>query len=152
MLYAKILKQAVSNNGLDNVVTYSFKDKTKLGYLNKDSVYTFAVIGKEITSEKAEQKGVLIDSLKRRVYEFDYKDTAEVESAAKNIINACNKFFTGADDSIKQMVEVNVKNFLTRLMIKILTSKPNCIGYSNKILLWDFLGDYNEYSNQAKSN
>ena len=149
--YVKRLHQEISKNGLDNFVTYSFKDR--LRHMDKDSaVFTYASIGKEITSEKAEQKGVLIDSLKRRVYEFDYKDTAEVESAAKNIINACNKFFTGADDSIKQMVEVNVKNFLTRLMIKILTSKPNCIGYSNKILLCDFLGDYNEYSNQAKSN
>ena len=149
--YVKRLHQEISKNGLDDFVTYSFKDR--LRHMDKDSaVFTFASIGKEITSEKAEQKGVLIDSLKRRVYEFDYKDTAEVESAAKNIINACNKFFTGADDSINQMVEVNVKNFLTRLMIKILTSKPNCIGYSNKILLCDFLGDYNEYSNQAKSN
>ena len=144
--YAKRLKQAVSNNGLDNFVTYSFRDKTKLGYLNKDSVYTVAVIGKEITSEKAEQKGVLIDSLKRRVYEFDYKDTAEVESATKNIINACDKFFTGADDSIIQIVEDKLKKFLPGFMIKILTSKPNCIGYSNKILLCDYLSDYNKYS------
>ena len=149
--YVKRLRQEISKNGLDNFVTYSFKDR--LRHMDKDSaVFTYASIGKEITSEKAEQKGIAIDSLKRRVYEFDYKDAAEVESAAKNIINACNKFFAGADDSIKQMVEVNVKNFLTRLMIKILTSKPNCIGYSNKILLCDFLGDYNEYSNQAKSN
>ena len=149
--YVKRLHQEISKNGLDDFVTYSFKDR--LRHMDKDSaVYTYASIGKEITSEKAEQKGILIDSLKRRVYEFDYKDTAEVESAAKNIINACNKFFNGADDSIKQMVEVNVKNFLTRLMIKILTSKPNCIGYSNKILLCDFLGDYNEFSNHTKSN
>ena len=149
--YVKRLHQEISKNGLDDFVTYSFKDR--LRHMDKDSaVFTYASIGKEITSEKAEQKGILIDSLKRRVYEFDYKDTAEVESAAKNIINACNKFFNGADDSIKQMVEVNVKNFLTRLMIKILTSKPNCIGYSNKILLCDFLGDYNEFSNHTKSN
>ena len=144
--YAKRLKQAVSNNGLDNFVTYSFRDKTKLGYLNKDSVYTVAVIGKEITSEKAEQEGILIDNLKRRVYEFDYKDTAEVESATKNIINACDKFFTGADDSIIQIVEDKLKKFLPGFMIKILTSKPNCIGYSNKILLCDYLSDYNKYS------
>ena len=144
--YAKRLKQAVSNNGLDNFVTYSFRDKTKLGYLNKDSVYTVAVIGKEITSEKAEQEGILIDNLKRRVYEFDYKDTAEVESATKNIINACDKFFTGADDSIIQIVEDKLKKFLLGFMIKILTSKPNCIGYSNKILLCDYLSDYNKYS------
>ena len=149
--YIKRLHQEISKNGLDNFVTYSFKDR--LRHMDKDSaVFTYASIGKEITSEKAEQKGIPMDSLKRRVYEFDYKDTAEVESATKNIINACDKFFTGADDNIKQMVEVNVKNFLTRLMIKILTSKPNCIGYSNKILLCDFLGDYNEYSNHTTSS
>ena len=149
--YIKRLHQEISNNGLDDFVAYSFKDR--LRHMDKDSaVYTFVGIGKEITSEKAEQKGIPMDSLKRRVYEFDYKDSAEVESATKNIMNACNKFFNGADDSIKQMVEVNIKNFLTRLMIKILTSKPNCIGYSNKILLCDFLGDYNEYSNHTTSS
>ena len=141
MQYVKKLKQEISNNGLDKYVSYYFNDM-------HNYTETFINIGKELSTEQTEQEGIIIDSLKRRVYEFDYKDTAEVESATKNIINACNKFFNGADDSIKQMVEVNVKNFLTRLMIKILTSKPNCISSSNKILLCD----YYKYSENINPN
>ena len=99
----------------------------------------FVNIGKKITSEKAEQEGVFIDGFDCDMYEFDYKDTAEVESAAKKIVNVCDDYLTNADDStkqrIKQVAEDAVKNYLPKLMSKILKNKPHCIGYSNKILL-----------------
>ena len=147
MQYIKKLKQVISNNGLDNYVSYSFNDM-------KPYRESFVVIGKKITSEKAEQEGILIDSLGRGVYEFDYKDTAEIESAVKNILKACDKCLTdaGADNStkqiIKQQAEVKLKKYLPELMSKISTSKPNCISSSNKILLCDYY-KYSEDNNTS---
>ena len=147
MQYIKKLKQELSNNGLDKYVSYSFNDMTR--YID-----LFVNIGKKITSEKAEQEGILIDSLGRGVYEFDYKDTAEVESAVKNILKACDKRLTdaGADKSAKQTIEqqaeVKLKKYLPDLMSKISTSKPNCISSSNKILLCDYY-KYSEDNNTS---
>ena len=147
MQYIKKLKQVISNNGLDNYVSYSFND-------TKECKSSFVNIGKKLTSEKAEQEGVLIDSLGRGVYEFDYKDATEVESAVKNILKACDKCLTeaGADNStkqtIKQLAEVKLKKYLPDLMSKISTSKPNCISSSNKILLCD----YYKYSENVNPN
>ena len=147
MQYIKKLKQELSNNGLDKYVSYSFNDMTRY-------IELFVNIGKKITSEKAEQEGILIDSLGRGVYEFDYKDTAEVESAVKNILKACDKRLTdaGADKSAKQTIEqqaeVKLKKYLPDLMSKISMSKPNCISSSNKILLCD----YYKYSENVNPN
>ncbi len=145
MQYVKKVKQEISNNGLNKYVSYYFNDMNN---------YTeaFINIGKELSYEKTEQEGIIIDSLKRRVYEFDYKDTAEVESAAKKMVKACDKFLTNADDntkqSIKQMIEFKLKTYLPDLMSKILISKPNCISSSNKILLCD----YYKYSENVNPN
>ena len=147
MQYIKKLKQELSNNGLDKYVSYSFNDMTRY-------IELFVNIGKKITSEKAEQEGILIDSLGRGVYEFDYKDTAEVESAVKNILKACDKRLTdaGADKSAKQTIEqqaeVKLKKYLPDLMSKISMSKPNCISSSNKILLCDYY-KYSEDNNTS---
>ena len=145
MQYVKKVKQEISNNGLNKYVSYYFNDMNN---------YTeaFINIGKELSYEKTEQEGIIIDSLKRRVYEFDYKDTAEVESAVKKMVKACDKFLTNADDntkqSIKQMIEFKLKTYLPDLMSKILISKPNCISSSNKILLCD----YYKYSENVNPN
>ena len=150
MQYTKKLKQELSNNGLDKYVSYSFNDMPR--YME-----SFVNIGKKITSEKAEQEGVLIDSLGRGVYEFDYKDATEVESAVKNILKACDKRLTeaGADNrtkqTIKQLAEVKLKKYLPDLMSKISTSKPNCISSSNKILLCDYY-KYSEDNNTSIVN
>ena len=147
MQYIKKLKQELSNNGLDNYVSYSFNDM-------KPYRESFVDIGKKITSKNAEQEGILIDSLGRGVYEFDYKDAAEVESAVKNILKGCDKCLTdaGADNStkqtIKQLAEVKLKKYLPELMSKISTSKPNCISSSNKILLCDYY-KYSEDNNTS---
>ena len=133
--YVKKLKQEISNNGLDKCVSYYFKDMNNY-------TETFINIGKELSVEQTEQEGIIIDSLKRRVYEFDYKDAAEVESAIKKMVKACDKFLTNTDNStkqsIKQMIEFKLKTYLPDLMNKILISKPNCISSSNKILLCDY--------------
>ena len=143
--YVKKLKQEISNNGLDKYVSYYFNDMNNY-------TETFINIGKELSVEQTEQEGIIIDSLKRRVYEFDYKDAAEVESAAKKMVKACDKFLTNADDStkqsIKQMIEFKLKTYLPDLMNKILISKPNCISSSNKILLCD----YYKYSENVNPN
>ena len=150
MQYIKKLKQELSNNGLDKYVSYSFNDTPR--YME-----SFVNIGKKITSEKAEQEGVLIDSLGRGVYEFDYKDATEVESAVKNILKACDKCLTeaGADNrtkqTIKQLAEVKLKKYLPDLMSKISTSKPDCISSSNKILLCDYY-KYSEDNNTSIAN
>ena len=147
MQYIKKLKQELSNNGLDKYVSYSFNDM-------KPYRESFVDIGKKITSKNAEQEGILIDSLGRGVYEFDYKDAAEVESAVKNILKGCDKCLTdaGADNStkqtIKQLAEVKLKKYLPELMSKISTSKPNCISSSNKILLCDYY-KYSEDNNTS---
>ena len=145
MQYVKKLKQEISNNGLDKYVSYYFDDI-------KNYTETFINIGKELSYEKTEQEGIVIDSLKRRVYEFDYKDAAEVESATKKMVKACDRFLTNADDStkqsIKQMIEVKLKTYLPELMSKISTSKPNCISSSNKILLCDYY-KYSEDNNTS---
>ena len=147
MQYIKKLKQVISNNGLDNYVSYSFND-------TKECKSSFVNIGKKLTSEKAEQEGILIDSIGRGVYEFDYKDATEVESAVKNILKACDKRLTeaGADNrtkqTIKQLAEVKLKKYLPDLMSKISTSKPNCISSSNKILLCDYY-KYSEDNNTS---
>ena len=145
MQYVKKLKQEISNNGLDKYVSYYFNDMYNY-------TETFINIGKELSTEQTEQEGILIDSLKRKVYEFDYKDTSEVESATKKMVKACDKFFTNADDStkqsIKQMIEFKLKTYLPDLMSKISTSKPNCISSSNKILLCD----YYKYSENINPN
>ena len=143
--YVKKLKQELLNNGLDKYVSYYFDDINNY-------TETFINIGKELSYEKTEQEGIVIDSLKRRVYEFDYKDAAEVESATKKIVKACDRFLTNADNStkqsIKQMIEVKLKKYLPELMSKISTSKPNCISSSNKILLCD----YYKYSENVNPN
>ena len=147
MQYIKKLKQVISNNGLDNYVSYSFNDM-------EECKSSFVNIGKKLTSEKAEQEGILIDSLGRGVYEFDYKDTSEVESAVKTILKACDERLTdiGVDKSAKQVIEqqaeVKLKKSLTELMSKISTSKPNCISSSNKILLCDYY-KYSEDNNTS---
>ena len=145
MQYVKKLKQEISNNGLDKYVSYYFNDM-------HNYTETFINIGKELSTEQTEQEGVIIDSLKRRVYEFDYKDVAEVESATEKMVKACDKFLTNADDStkqsIKQMIEFKLKTYLPDLMSKISTSKPNCISSSNKILLCD----YYKYSENINPN
>lgn len=134
-----VLKQEVSNNGLDNLVRYHFNDKNTY-------VETLLTIGKEITSKQAEQEGILIDGLKRRVYEFDYNNPSEVKSAAKNIIRGCFKFLT--DAKIKKIAEDKMEEYLPILMSKVLTSKPHCISSSNKILLCD----YHQKGATGKSN
>ena len=145
MQYVKKLKQEISNNGLDKYVSYYFNDM-------HNYTETFINIGKELSTEQTEQEGIIIDSLKRRVYEFDYKDVAEVESATEKMVKACDKFLTNADDStkqsIKQMIEFKLKTYLPDLMSKISTSKPNCISSSNKILLCD----YYKYSENINPN
>ena len=145
MQYVKKLKQEITNNGLDKYVSYYFNDMYNY-------TETFINIGKELSYEKTEQEGIIIDSLKRRVYEFDYKDAAEVESATKKMVKACDRFLTNADDStkqsIKQMIEVKLKTYLPELMSKISTAKPNCISSSNKILLCD----YYKYSENVNPN
>ena len=145
MQYVKKLKQEISNNGLDKYVSYYFNDM-------HNYTETFINIGKELSTEQTEQEGIIIDSLKRRVYEFDYKDAAEVESATEKMVKACDKFLTNADDStkqsIKQMIEFKLKTYLPDLMSKISTSKPNCISSSNKILLCD----YYKYSENINPN
>ena len=132
------LKQKISNNGLDDIVIYCFNDM----HIRVDSL---TVIGKEITPKQAEQEGIEIDDIKRRVYEFDYNNASEVKSAAKNIINTCYNFLT--DANIKKMVEDKIEEYLPVLMNKVLESKPYCVSSSNKILLCDY------YRNsQAKCN
>ena len=135
MQYVKKLKQEISSNGLNKYVSYYFNDMNNY-------TETFINIGKELSYEKTEQEGIIIDSLKRRVYEFDYKDAAEVESVTKKIVDVCDKILSNADDitiqRIKQIAAIEVKNQLSELMSKILTSKPNCISSSNKILLCDY--------------
>ena len=130
------LKQEVSNNGLDMYVIYHFNDMDRFPELSVN-------IGKKITSKKAEQEGISIDDFEYDIYEFDYNNTTEVESAAKKIVNVCDKLLSGADTStkqrIKQIAEDAVKNYLPKLMSRILKSKPHCVCYSNKILL---SGDY----------
>ena len=135
----KALKQEVSNNGLDDYVKY---------YVNDMSQYSESLIkiGKEITPEQAKQEGILIDDLKRRVYEFDYNNATELASAVKDLINGCSKFLTD-DKNIKQMVEVKIKEYLQMLMAKVLASKPACISSSNKILLCDYHKNSTEKSN-----
>ena len=147
MQYIKKLKQELSNNGLDKYVSYSFNDMTRY-------IELFVNIGKKITSEKAEQEGILIDSLGRGVYEFDYKDTSEVDSAVKTILKACDERLTDIDvdksakQVIEQQAEVKLKKSLPELMSKISTSKPNCISSSNKILLCDYY-KYSEDNNTS---
>lgn len=135
----KALKQEVSNNGLDDYVEY---------YVNDTSQYSESLIkiGKEITPEQAKQEGILIDDLKRRVYEFDYNDAAEVKSAAKDLISGCFKFLT--DAKIKKIAEDKMEEYLPVLMSKVLATKPNCISSSNKILLCD----YHQNGATGKSN
>ena len=147
MQYIKKLKQELSNNGLDKYVSYSFNDMTRY-------IELFVNIGKKITSEKAEQEGIFIDSLGRGVYEFDYKDTSEVDSAVKTILKACDERLTDIDvdkrakQVIEQQAEVKLKKSLPELMSKISTSKPNCISSSNKILLCDYY-KYSEDNNTS---
>ena len=145
MQYVKKLKQEISNNGLDKYVSYYFNDM-------HNYTETFINIGKELSTEQTEQEGIIIDSLKTRVYEFDYKDVAEVDSTTEKMVKACDKFLTNADDStkqsIKQMIEFKLKTYLPDLMSKISTSKPNCISSSNKILLCD----YYKYSENINPN
>ena len=145
MQYVKKLKQEISSNGLNKYVSYYFNDMNNY-------TETFINIGKELSYEKTEQEGIIIDSLKRRVYEFDYKDAAEVESVTKKIVKACDRFLTNADNStkqtIKQQAEVKLKKYLPDLMSKISTAKPNCISSSNKILLCD----YYKYSENVNPN
>lgn len=133
------LKQEVSNNDLDKLVRYQFNDRNTY-------VETLLTIGKEITSKQAEQEGILIDGLKRRVYEFDYSNPTEVKSAAKDIIGGCFKFLT--DANIKKIAEDKMEEYLPILMSKVLASKPNCISSSNKILLCD----YHQKGATGKSN
>ena len=123
------LNRVVSKNGLDDLVEYRFNDMSQY-------VESFIKIGKEITSEQAEQEGIAIDDLKRSVYEFDYNNVAEVKSAAKVIIGGCYKFLT--DPKIKKMAEDKMEEYLPVLMSKVLASRPNCISSSNKILLCDY--------------
>ena len=147
MQYIKKIKQELSNNGLDKYVSYSFNDMTRY-------IELFVNIGKKITSEKAEQEGIFIDSLGRGVYEFDYKDTSEVDSAVKTILKACDERLTDIDvdkrakQVIEQQAEVKLKKSLPELMSKISTSKPNCISSSNKILLCDYY-KYSEDNNTS---
>lgn len=135
----KALKQEVSNNGLDDYVEY---------YVNDTSQYSESLIkiGKEITPEQAKKEGILIDDLKRRVYEFDYNNATELKSAVKDLINGFSKFLTD-DKNIKQMVEVKMKEYLQKLMSKVFASKPGCISSSNKILLCDYHQNSTEKSN-----
>ena len=129
------LKQEVSNNGLDMYVIYHFNDMDRFPELSVN-------IGKKITSEKAKQEGISIDDFEYDIYEFDYNNTTEVESAAKKIVNVCDKLLSDVDKStkqrIKQISEDAVKNYLPKLMSRILKSKPHCVCYSNKILLSGF--------------
>lgn len=133
------LKQEVSNNGLDDIVRYNFDDR----HVYVDTLYT---IGKEITPKQAEQEGIIIDSLKRRVYEFDYNDAVEVKSAAKGLIGGCRKFLT--DPKIKKLAEDKMEEYLPALMSKVSAAKPYCISSSNKILLCD----YHQNDNTGKTN
>ena len=132
--YIKALKQEISNNGLDDYITYEFRDADK-------RVESYMAIGKELSAEQAEQEGIIIDDIKRRVYEFDYNNSTEIESVANDIIKSCGKFLTGADDSIKQLIETKVKKSLPVIIKNIYKSKPNCISSSNKILLCDIFKD-----------
>lgn len=133
------IKQEVANNGLDYMVRYKFNNYTST------YVDSLTNIGKEITPEQAKQQGILVDDLKRRVYEFDYNNAVEVKSAAKDIIGECSKFLT--DANIKKLAEDKMEEYLTGLMSKVIASKPNCISSSNKILLCDY-----HKSSKVKSN
>lgn len=129
----KQLMQEVSNNGLNKIIRYQFNNRDS--YI-ETYTETLIKIGKEITPEQAKQQGILIDDLKRRVYEFDYNNTAEVKTAAKDIIDGCSKFLT--DANIKKLAEDKMEKYLTVVMSKVVASKPSCISSSNKILLCDY--------------
>ena len=132
--YIKALKQEVSNNGLDDYITYEFRDADKM-------IDSYMVIGKELSVEQAEQEGIIIDDIKRRVYEFDCNNSTEIESVANDIIKSCGKFLTDADDNIKQIIETKVKKSLPVIMKNIYKSNPRCKSSSNKILLCDIFKD-----------
>ena len=129
MPYINKLKQEVSNNGLDHFVEYRFYD-------NNAEVDSLIMIGKELSAEQAEQEGIDIDDLKRRVYEFDYNNPVEVKYASKDIINGCSRFLT--DTKIKKMAEDKMEKFLPSLMRKVLAARPDCISSSNKALLCEY--------------
>ena len=123
-------------NTMDEIIK-NFND------MNDQLSTVFVNIGKKITSEKAKQEGLFIDDFEHDLYEFGYKDAAEVESAAKKIVNVFDKLLSDADKStkqhIKQIAEDAVKKYLPMIMSRVLKSRPHCISYSNKILL---SGDY----------
>ena len=139
--YINQLKQNIFTSGLDDFVTYHFND-------NNTFVDSDIKIGKEITPEQAKQEGILIDSLRRRVYEFDYNNEAEVKSAAKKLIDGCLNFLT--DAKIKKMVEAKMEKYLPSLMSKVLASRPNCASSSNKVLLCDY--NYLQKGSKGKTN
>lgn len=129
MQYINKLKQELSNNGLDNFVVYNFYDSSS-------DVDSLVNIGKELTAEQAEQEGIDIDILGRKIYEFDYNNAAEVKSAAKKIIDGCFKFLT--DEKSKKIAEAKIEKYLPSLMSKVLASRPNCASSSNKALLCEY--------------
>ena len=128
--YMNKFKQEISNNGLDNFVVYNFYDSSS-------DVDSLVNIGKELTAEQAEQEGIDIDILGRKIYEFDYNNAAEVKSAAKKIIGGCFKFLT--DEKSKKIAEAKIEKYLPSLMSKVLASRPNCASSSNKALLCQYI-------------
>lgn len=133
----KLLKQEVSNSGLDDYVTYDF------GVDARKMITSYMIIGKELSVEQAEQEKINIGNLKRRVYEFDCNNSTEIDSVVTDFIKECDKVLT--DDNIKQIVEANVKKSLPVIMKNILKSNPLCKSSSNKILLCDiFKNDINK--------
>lgn len=131
--FVRVFKQEVSNNGLDKNVEYNF--------INTKYVNTRCKIGKEITPEQAKQEGISIDCLKRRKYEFDYNNTTEVKSAAKEIIESCLEFIT--DTKIKKLAEDKMEKYLPVVMNKVAAANPDCLSSSNKIVLCNYLHDTN---------
>ena len=129
MPYINKLKQEVSNNGLDHLVKYHFDD-------NNAEVDSLIMIGEELSAEQAEQEGIDIDDLKRRVYEFDYNNSVEVKYASKDIINGCSRFLTNT--KIKKIAEDEMEKYLPSLMRKVLAARPDCVSSSNKALLCEY--------------
>lgn len=130
------------------------KSQSYNSYSGRD-IQNRASIGKQLTPAQAENEGISLSALKRRVYVLDQNDPTVCKKAANDIINALIGS-SGADCQIDAVIKKEMQDklpaFISSLMNKVIAAKPHCATSNGKLLLCDYTQNSNTDNIRALIN
>jgi hypothetical protein len=130
------------------------KAQTFSSYSGRD-IQNHASIGKQLTPAQAENEGISLSDLKRRVYVLDQNDPKVCKNAANDIVDAligASAAGCQIDPMIKKEIQDKLPAFISSLMNKVIAAKPHCATSNGMLLLCDYTQNSNTDNIRAMIN